>query len=344
MSSLGDSPLPRQRHQRLVRPAFLPLALILLSSVPVAAQRTPSRVLPVAPPSRAESLLARGRLRAAEDALYAAVTAAPRSPSARGELGRYLAARARFTIAEVLFREALRFGADTPSVAQALAAMAPYTPEIDRRLIPGARLPAAEAARESARLAVHTSAVAPASAAAPTAVPFAFARSEGLLGSFMLRGSSGSRRAVLDLRASGLSVARPDDAALKPRSFGARGPGAPLLIDTLWIGNEVLRGVEARVDPNVPEGQVRVGIDLLWSLQPIFDEMNGTMTLSAPGTVRRIGRSAVQIPFSLGFPGMWLIPTVGESPVALSSTRAQALLGKSRWWWDGSQSTLIVER
>jgi hypothetical protein len=314
----------------------------LSTAAPLGAQRAARRAMPEAPPSRVDSLLASGRLWLAEQALYAAVDAAPRAPAARGELGRYLASRARFTIADVLFREALRFGADTPGVSQALMAMAPFRPEVDRRTIPGVRLPAAESARERARLAAR--------AATDTArtefstVPFAFVRDGGALGSFELRGTGGVRRAVLDSRVRGLLVSRADDAALKPRSFGANGAGAPLLVDELWIGALRLRGVEARVDASLPEGEVRVGIDLLWHLRPLFDELKGSMTLTSSGAARRLGPGAVQVPFALAFPGMWLIPTVGEAPVALSSPRARALLAMSRWWWDPTQATLVVER
>jgi hypothetical protein len=80
----------------------------------------------VAAPSRADSLLAVGRLRAAEDVLYAAVAAAPRRPAPRGALGRYLASRGRFPIAQVLFEEAQRFGADARVVARAIAELRPY--------------------------------------------------------------------------------------------------------------------------------------------------------------------------------------------------------------------------
>ena len=320
--------------------AALAVAWSVVPPAALGAQRSTTRRLPEAAPSRADSLLAVGRLWAAEEALYAAVDAAPHAPAARGALGRYLASRARFTIADVLFREALRFGADTPGVSQALMAMAPYRPEVDRRAIPGVRLPAAEAARERARLAA---ADAPMRTAVGT-VPFVFAREGDAIGTFDLRGPAGVRRAVLDSRVRGLLVARADDAALKPRSFGATGAGAPLIIDELWIGGMRLRGVEARVDASVTEGEVRVGIDLLWHLHPLFDEAKGTMTLSNAGTARRMGPTAIQIPFALAFPGMELIPTVGESPMALSSPRARALLAMSRWWWDATQATLVVER
>lgn len=341
----------------MVRLLVASMALLAVpSSVVLGAQSSARRALPEAAPSRADSLLAVGRLWAAEEALYAAVDAAPRASAARGELGRYLASRARFTIAEVLFREALRFGADTPGVSQALMSMAPYRPEVDRRTIPGVHLPTAEAARERARLAARVATGSPAGGAAGAGgasetarseigtVPFAFTRDGGALGSFEVRGTGGVRRAVLDSRVRGLLVARADDPGLQPRSFGASGPGAPLLIDELWIGGLRLRGVEARVDPTVAEGEVRMGIDLLWHLRPLFDEAKGTMTLSSSGAARRMGPDAVQIPFALAFPGMWLIPTVGEAPIALSSPRARALLAMSRWWWDATQATLVVER
>lgn len=337
---------------RVVRAVGMTVTVIVASPIALEAQRAlaPARALPEAAPSRADSLLARGRLWAAEEALYKAVDAAPRAPAARGELGRYLASRARFTIAEVLFREALRFGADTASIAQALMAIAPYRPEIDRRRIPGVRLPAAEAAREAARLAARSAPAASAESAASSsahrgdgAVPFTFQR-EGAIGAFELRGAGGTRRAVLDSRVRGLTVSRADDAALRPRAFGASGAGAPLLVDELWIGSVRLRGVEARVDPELPDGEVRLGIDLLWPLRPVFDEVRGTMTLSNSGAAPILGPTAVQIPFALAFPGMWLIPTVGEPPLALSSARARSLLAMSRWWWDGSQATLVVER
>jgi hypothetical protein len=77
-----------------VMSAALSAALSAVLPAELAAQRGPARALPQAAPSRADSLLARGRLWAAEEALYKAVDAAPRAPAARGELGRYLASRA----------------------------------------------------------------------------------------------------------------------------------------------------------------------------------------------------------------------------------------------------------
>lgn len=79
-----------------------------------------------AAPSRADSMLAVGRLAAAEQALYAAADARPRAPEPRGALAVYLASRGRFRIAEILLAEAVRFGADSRAAQRALFAIAPY--------------------------------------------------------------------------------------------------------------------------------------------------------------------------------------------------------------------------
>lgn len=122
-------------------------ALCAMSAVGAGAQQ---RGAPPPGPSRADEYLAVGRLALAERELYAAVAAEPRQPAPRGALARYLASRGRFRIAEELFLEALRFGADTPSVARAMAAMEPYRAPVERRPIPGVRVPPAVVARARA--------------------------------------------------------------------------------------------------------------------------------------------------------------------------------------------------
>jgi len=296
------------------------------------------RALPVAPPSRVDSLVARGRLRAAEDALYRAVDSNPYAPQARGELGRYLASRARFIIADVLFAEALRFGADTSSVTQAMRAIAVFRPEVDRRRIPGLRLSPSEAAREAARIAARSESV----ALVHTAVLMMFSADGRTIGRFEVRGAGGVRTAVLDPFVQGIALANAADSALTPRSFGATGAGAPLLIPELYIGDQRLVGVEGRVDVSVPEGEVRIGLDVLWSLQPVFDERAGMLRLSPER--KRPTSTSIQIPFALAFPGAWLVPVVGEPPIAIASVRGRRLLRASRWWWNGPDATIVVDR
>src|SRR5690606_4716329 len=126
----------------------------------------------------------------------------------------------------------LRFGADTASVAQALMTIALYRPEVDRRRIVGVRLPAHERDREIARLNARgaVSRATDSSLSVGTTVPFVFAEDGRTLGSFTVRGSGGTMRAVIDPRVEGITIARADDPALVPQRFGVTRDGAPLLI------------------------------------------------------------------------------------------------------------------
>ena len=111
--------------------------------------------LVVAAPSRADSLLAVGRLAAAEQALYAAADARPRAPEPRGALGRYLASRGRFRIAEILLQEAQRFGADPNTVRRAISLMAPYRAPIVRGPVVAVAFTATTDARALFAFSVH---------------------------------------------------------------------------------------------------------------------------------------------------------------------------------------------
>ncbi len=161
--------------------------------------------------SRADSLLARGRLRAAEDALYAAVAAKPRQPAPRGALGRYLASRGRFRVAQVLYEEAQRFGADPGIVAAAIAQMTPYRTD--------AELPK------------------------PVTVPFEFVEDGRTIGRFAMTGRDGRTfAATLDPSVTGLVVR---SAGEPPSAVG----GIPLrrpqvVVDTTLGPNDVRCGLD----------------------------------------------------------------------------------------------------
>src|SRR5687768_17795840 len=68
----------------------------------------------------ADSLLAEGRLAAAESVYYAAVRQHPRDPLARAALGRFLAARGGTRAGAVLLEEAQFFGGDSAALARSL--------------------------------------------------------------------------------------------------------------------------------------------------------------------------------------------------------------------------------
>ncbi len=249
-------------------------------------------------------MLAVGRLAAAEDALYAAADAAPRSPAPRGALASYLASRGRFRIAEILFQEAQRFGADPVAVRRAIAAMAPY------------------------RVAMASGPV--------VAVPLTPNSEPQSLGSLALRATRGGEdlTAVLDVRVRGLQLGRRAVETLRLRDGYV----------SIWIGDRQLERVEAFVNPTATPDEVRVGLDALWPLHPQVDERAGMLTLGrAPDLAAMAGR-VEQLPFLLTFPGMQLVPQVGQPPMALESPAARVLLRGTRWQIDAATATLVVER
>ena len=63
----------------------------------------------------------------------------------------------------------------------------------------------------------------------------------------------------------------------------------------------------------------------------------------APDLAAMAGR-VEQLPFLLTFPGMQLVPRVGQPPMALESHAARVLLRGTRWQIDAATATLVVER
>lgn len=200
----------------------------MLAAPALAAQGTYASSLTV--PSRADSMLAVGRLAAAEQALYAAADARPRAPEPRGALGAYLASRGRFRIAEVLFQEAQRFGANPRTVQRAIAVMAPYR----------ARVPAGPV----------------------VAVPITATTDRSALFAFAVEGARGAYTALFDPRARGVVLGRAAAERLVVREGrvtleigGRRLEGLEATIDSLATPDEVRVGLDAlwALQPQVDE-------------------------------------------------------------------------------------------
>lgn len=309
---------------------------------PLAAQRVPPPA-----PSRAAEYLAVGRLALAERELYASVAAEPREPAHRGALARYLASRGRFRIAEVLYGEALRFGADTAAVARGLAQMASYRAPAERRAIAGVRTPSAIVARERAR-SPRGAPLAESLDGPAVTVPITMTEDGRTLAFLWLtvRGASGDVlvRATIDPTREGVAVASADDPAFAMRAFGGRGAGTPVLMERLSIGERTLEWIDAYVDPAVPPGEVRIGIDIFWRLRPVIDERAGTMTLPFAGERTVAPPRASHLPVMLAFPGLMLVPSPGVPPFGVESAEGRAYLRGTRWRLDPANSTIIVER
>lgn len=279
------------------------VACVMTHASALAAQSVPRRVPPPVP-SRADSLLAAGRLAAAEQALYAASDAKPRDPAARGALAAYLASRGRFSIALVLFDEAQRFGADPERVRLARTAILPYSN-------------AAPAGPE-------------------ITVPLTPTRQPGTLGAVpvrTVRDAPATQLAVIDPNRTGLAMG-----VLAAARFELE-RGRPFR--ELWIGERRLLRLAARVDSTLAPDEVRLGLDALWNLQPLFDERAGTLTLGrAPSALEPHDH----VPWILTFPGLLLVPRVGEPPFAVGSARGRALLRGRRYQLDTETATLRVVR
>jgi hypothetical protein len=263
-----------------------------------------TRGVALAAPGRADTLLAQGRLAAAENALYAASDARPRDPAARGALAAYLASRGRFTIALVLFDEAQRFGADPHRIRLAREAILPYT--------------SAAAAGEE------------------TTVPLTPARTPTLLGLVpvrSVRAAPATQLAGIDPNRTGLTMGE-----LAATRFDVQ-RGRPLR--ELWVGERRLLRLRVTVDSTLAPDDVRLGLDVLWPLAPRFDERAGVLTL---GRAVQVPAGATQIPWLLTFPGLQLVPRIGEPPVRIESAAARALLRGTRWQIDPRQATIVVER
>jgi hypothetical protein len=281
------------------------IAVLLLTTAPLGAQSA----IPIAAPSRADSLLALGRLAMAEEELYAAVGARPRSPSARGALGAYLASRGRFRIAEILFEEALRFGADTLSVRRAIARMAPW------------RVNASAGVGEST-------------------VEFRVMADGPVLGTVLVRtalnaeGAEGAEvRAALDLRVTGIVVG----------GRGRTGRSASSWRADVRIGERVIPSVFVSRDTSLAADDVRVGLDVVWGLHPIIDERAGTLTLGrAPSAAR--AANVRMIPIVIEFPGLALVPRPGIAPLALGSRDGRSMVRGRRWQIDEANAVIALDR
>ncbi len=257
----------------------------------------------LAEPSRAESLLTTGRLAAAEAELYSASDAKPRDPAARGALAAYLASRGRFVIALVLFDEAQRFGADRGRVNLARAAILPYTTTE--------------------------------STGGETTVMLTPSRAPHSLGQVPVRTTRSGDEFPATIDPNVVGVVMGPSSAIR---FDVT-RGQPLR--DIWIGTRRFTKLTVRVSDTIAPDELRIGLDVLWALHPLFDERAGTLTL---GRAPRADAIAEHVPFVLTFPGLLLVPRVGEPGVRIESPAGRTMRRGTRWQIDQRNATLRVQR
>jgi len=293
----------------------------------------------------ADSMLASGRVQAAESLYYAASSARPRDAVARAALGRYLAARGALRIGAVLLEEARLFGGDTARIARTLAPI--YGSLGDYRALatlPASPLSAAE--QERVRWLVSHAPVLefPDSAAALPYKPLADGSGIGTLSIGV-----GERRldAVIDPRVSGV-VLRGRAAARRGglRVFGEDSTGAVAIITELHVGDVTLSNVPARLEPDSgrvtkrDRRAVLLGLDVLRRLAPTFDPLTDSITLRRTGQVpaTTVGTHA---PMLLDEQGLRFVID-GKWEMA-SSPKTAKLLGSQRWTLDAKHGVLIIQ-
>jgi hypothetical protein len=290
--------------------------------------------------ARADSLLRRGRVFAAETLYYYAVRRTPRDPAARLALGRYLAARGALRIGAVLMEEARFFGGDPKTVGTYLAPV--YARLGDYKALsalPGSPLPYAQRAR-----AEWLGNNPPVISGPDSAVVVLLPADSGSLGVIDLVIDGDSVQASIDPRVQGISL---DTAWLRRKAvkrFAATFDndwrnigGVALSID---VGPFTLTNVPTSFAPNGNAGHARVGLDFITQLAPTLDPTGHTMLLRKSG---RIENSAPgeRIP-TLSYPGgLWLIQRDGIWP--LGGSNASTMIGSRPFTLNARRGELILD-
>jgi hypothetical protein len=281
----------------------------------------------------ADSLLASGRLAAAESIYYAAARERPRDPVSRAALGRYLAARGAVKVGAVLIEEARLFGGDSTALAAvlaplyhrlgdfaALASLRPIvlTPAERRRAIWLADRPPHASLKDTVVMLSYR----------------AIGNGDGL-GTVLLRLGGAEVPAVIDPRVSGLVLTPAMRDQL--RTFGRERDQTIAVADAARLGGITFSNVPSVIAQD--HDKVRIGWDVLAPYAPTVDPTRGVILL------RRVDRRAPPVPGTrvpvlydnngvrLLLAGKWL-PTSLALPAMMLATRA--------WMWDGKRGEIVL--
>jgi hypothetical protein len=280
--------------------------------------------------AQADSLLARGRIAAAESVYYAASYRHPRDPVARAQLGRFIASRGGARAGAVLLEESRRFGGDSAEIARWLAPL--YVRLGDYKAL--AELsPSPLSENEQARakyLAANPTRVTLRDSA--TRLPYRAGRGTGL-GTVLLRIGRSELAAMIDPATTGVSLPATMRSDVQVFGDGASAVG----VVTLRIGSQAFENVPVTLTTD--DAPIQIGFDVLQSFSPTFDPAAGHVTLRrperrwrpAPGTrvPALYDTSGVRILFS----GVWT-PT--------SVPAAARLLAGRKWTWDARRGDVIL--
>jgi hypothetical protein len=281
----------------------------------------------------ADSLLAEGRLAAAESAYYAAVRAHPRDPLARAALGRFLAARGGVRAGAVLLEEAQFFGGDSAALSRTLVPL--YVRLGDYRALSELKpivLTRAERQRAAWLSTRATEARLRDSVVILTYRPMGDGNG---LGTVLLRFGRIELPAVIDPRVSGLVL--PSTVRRSLRLFGTEGRGTLAVADSFRLGSVVFSNVPASI--GTADEPVRIGFDVIAPYFPGFDPGKGILTLRRVNR-RSPGPTGSRVPALYDDNGMRLL--IGGKWQASSAAMPAMLLATRRWIWDWRLGDVVL--
>lgn len=288
---------------------------------------------------RADTLLRRGRVFAAETLYYYAARRSPRDPAARLALGRYLAARGRLKVGAVLMEEARFFGGDARLVASYLAPV--YNRLGDWKALatlPGTPLAYSERARAE-WLRDH-----PPGVQGPDSATVGYVPSDsGALGRVTLRIGGESIDALIDPRANGLVIDTSWVRAKATKVFSSTFEGDVLnhaaLTLAVGLGDYTLTNVPTKFASSGTRARARIGLDVLAQLAPTFDAAGRSILLRRDGRLesRPVGE---RVP-TLTYPnGTFLVFRDGLWPMI--GTGLHPRLRDTRWTIDARRGEIII--
>ena len=281
----------------------------------------------------ADSLLASGRLEAAEAAYYAAARAHPRDPVTRAALGRYLAARGATKVGAVLIEEARFFGGDSASLAEVLVPL--YSRLGDFASLASLRpIVLAPAHR---RRAIWLADRPPHASLRDTVVVLSYrpiGNGDGL-GTVVLRLGREEVPAVIDPRVTGLVMTPAMRGRL--RVFGRERDETVAVADAVRIGGVTFSNVPAAIAS--AEDKVRIGFDVLAPYAPTFDPAKGLIML------RRVDRRAPpvagqRVPVLYDANGVRVLLGGRWQPTSLAIPAL--MLATRPWMWDGKRGDIVL--
>jgi hypothetical protein len=282
---------------------------------------------------QADSLLAAGRLAAAESTYYAAARARPRDPIMRAALGRYLAARGATKVGAVLIEEARFFGGDSAALAEvlaplyyrlgdfaSLASLRPIvlTPSERRRAIWLADRPPQASLRDSVvRLSYRV-----------------LGNGDGL-GTVILRLGRAEVPAIIDPRVSGLVLTPAMRDQL--RTFGNEQDQTIAVADRARLGGITFSNLPTVIGQ--AQEKARIGLDVLAPYAPTFDPAKGVILL------RRVDRRAppvagTRVPVLYDGTGVRLLLAGRWQSTSLAIPAM--MLATRPWMFDGKRGEIVL--